>query len=327
MGKTNVLDAIYAICTGRCYFNRSDRFNIQEGKEYAVIQGDIRKSGESQNVILGMRSGAAKTIRIDQGKNIRITEYLGRFPAILICPGDISLINGRSEDRRKFLDSIISQSDSEYLRHLVTYTKLLEMRNRQLKQFAVSGKFDPMLLESIDQQMIEPATKVHEGRTEFLEEFVPFFVETYQRISGGVEEPRIDYQSDLNEQSMAIVLEAQHEKDRILERTSKGVHKDDLLFSLGEFPIKTYGSQGQIKSFVIALKLASYQYLKKQTGTKPILLLDDIFEKIDSGRAAQLLQMIATEEFGQVFITDTENERVHKALDKYSSDVADLVLS
>lgn len=326
VGKTNVLDAIYAACTGRCYFNRSDKYNIQDGQEYGVIQVDFEKGEESNRVIIGLRLRGAKSIKLDGGKNLKLTEYIGRYPVVFIGPGDILLVNGRSEERRKYLDTIIAQTSADYLHNLMLHNKLLDMRNKQLKQFAEGSFFDPLLLEAIDQQLIEPAEFLHKSRTKFLEEFKPFFEEVYREISEDAETPSINYISHLNEAGMVEILKNQLPKDRILERTSRGIHKDDLRFDLGDFDIKTYGSQGQIKSFVISLKLAAYRYLSDKIGTLPLLLLDDIFEKIDGGRAERLLKLISGKNFGQVFITDTEKDRVHQALEGVDAATFDVIL-
>ena len=326
VGKTNVLDALYAACTGRCYFHRQDKFNIEHDQDFAAIKADITKDNKSSQILIGFKRGSAKTIHRDGGKTIKITDYIGDYPVVFIGPADIQLVNGRSEDRRKFLDSIISQCFPEYLSDLMQYGKLLDMRNKQLKQFAEQSYFDANLLEAIDQQLYTPAQKIHETRTQFLAEFAPFFEEYYRLISEAVETPKIEYKSHLNGATLEELFKENLAKDRITERSNKGVHKDDLLFYLSDFEAKNYASQGQVKSFIISLKLASYMYLKSHIETRPILLLDDIFEKIDSGRAARLLELISQKDFGQVFITDTEKERVHQALAQTKSEKLDVEL-
>jgi DNA replication and repair protein RecF len=327
VGKTNVLDAVYAACTGRCYFNRSDKYNIQEGTDFAVIQAEFKKTNEQSSCIIGLKKRGPKSIKIDGGKNIKITDYIGMHPVVFIGPSDILLVNGRADERRKFLDGVISQCSQDYLRDLLLYNKLIDMRNKQLKLFAESSTFDPLLLETIDEQIFEPAQKIYSARKKFLKTFIPFFVKSYSSISDDAEIPQLMYSSHLSDNKMSEILKMQLPKDRILERTSRGVHKDDLQLSLGDFETKQYGSQGQIKTFVIALKLAAYQYLKSSVKSKPILLLDDIFEKIDGGRAARLLQMLRGDEYGQIFITDTEKKRVHSALKGVKPSKTDLILT
>ncbi|MBC7426148.1 MAG: DNA replication and repair protein RecF, partial [Bacteroidia bacterium] len=241
-------------------------------------------------------------------------DHIGLINVVFITPSDIGLIHDNSDERRRFADICICQFDQQYLHYLSEYGKLIDTRNRQLKQFNVSGVFDPIIMESIDMRLLVAGNYIHEKRKHFLNGLQQYFTAFYKLVSGEKDVVGFEYKSDLNETGFQQILTESIQKDRILERTTKGVHKDDIEFTISGFPLKKYGSQGQSKSFLIALKLAQFAYQRDVSGTNPILLLDDIFEKIDEQRAQNLIDLIAGEGFGQILITDTHRERVEKHL-------------
>lgn len=233
----------------------------------------------------------------------------------MIAPGDIQLIHEGSEERRKFMDGIIAQTDKQYLRNLLDYNRVLEQRNRMLKQYAEGGVLDPDLLESYNAQIIKLGSAIYSGRVSFLNEFIPLFQHYYQLISEAKEVVGIEHISDYHDNTPAACIEQSKQADMAATRTTKGIHKDDLEFTIHHYPLKKMGSQGQQKSFIIALKLAQFEYLRQITQVKPLLLLDDIFEKLDGNRLAVIMQMIAQDNFGQIFITDTHQSRIQSSFE------------
>jgi DNA replication and repair protein RecF len=234
----------------------------------------------------------------------------------MVSPYDRDLINEGSDVRRKFIDAVISQFDKAYLDNLIRYNRLLEQRNSLLKQFAERRQVDRTLLLLIDEQMLAPASNISAKRKSFLEGFAPIFSHYFRFISGGAEEVGIDYESQLNAGSYIDIVDEAFTKDQSLRYSSAGIHKDDFIFNLGNYPVKRFGSQGQQKSFAVALKLAQFDFTRDLVGFKPILLFDDIFDKLDPGRVQQLIQLVDNDSFGQVFITDTEPDRIKRTFEK-----------
>lgn len=308
IGKTNVLDAIYFLANAKSYFNSIDNQLIQFNKEFFTIAGKFEDENPFE-LILNFGKTTKKTIK-KNGKLIkRIIDHIGQIQTVFITPNDISLIYEGSEERRKFIDFTICQLNPLYLSQLVEYRKVVEQRNSFLK--TGEGRYiDDILLESYNHKLIPLNQSIHQTRKNFLAEFIPHFNKTYQEISNSSEFCDIRYKSSLNEASISSLFEQNYRIDIASQRTTDGIHKDDLEFLIHEIPIKKYGSQGQIKSFVVALKLAQYEYLKSKTSRKPILLLDDIFEKIDEQRSNLLMKMVCSDQFGQIFVSDTHIERV-----------------
>lgn len=313
IGKTNVLDAIYYLGFTKSYFNSQDQFSLQHGASWFTIDAEIESQSGTNQLKLIYQSGQKKQLLIDQNEVERFADYIGTLPLIMILPGDILLIQETADARRKLLDSVIASCNKKYLTDLMAYNKYLDQRNKLLRDFANGTPYDESLLNIYNQRLHEYGHLVFETRKLVLQTIQPNFHNHYKDISGGKELAEIVYVSDLHEMDMQAWLTQQAFTDKQAQRTTKGIHKDDLLFLLDGFAIKKYGSQGQQKSFVIALKLALYDYLQAQKGVQPLLLLDDIFEKLDAQRLNLLIQRISKQEFGQIFITDTHQQRIADA--------------
>ncbi len=321
VGKTNVLDAIHVLCMTRSYFQAVEVNNIQHEEAFYTVFGKTEVDDEQVEVACMFKRQGGKTFRWNKEDYKRLSEHIGKMPVVMIAPGDIRLINEYSDERRRFMDSLISQSEPAYLQALIRYQKALDQRNQVLKACQSSGYLDTNLLASYERVMIPAAQLIKKEREQFLEQFIPYFLEHYRLLSDGSELAGVNYESGYGE-DYASDLSAAKEEDRNTGRTNRGPHKDELVFMLDERPIKKFGSQGQIKSFLIALKLAQFDYLKDRCGKKPFLLLDDIFEKLDASRTQRLLQLVAEDHFGQIFITDTHKERVLPIFDAIDKKVA-----
>lgn len=311
-GKTNLLDAIHYLSLCKSYFNPVDSQQIRYGTAGFMIQGIFRKNGTKDTVFCGVRRNQKKQFKRNKKDYQRLADHIGLYPLVMISPNDISLVSSGSEERRKFIDNVLSQTDSGYLDTLIQYNKNLAERNALLKRLAEGGGFDRDLLEVYDEQLLRYGRNIHEKRRHFLQEFTSSFNQHYAFITLDAEQVEISYESQLNETDFQAGLKASRERDRILQRTTFGIHKDELVFSIHDHPLKKFGSQGQQKSFLIALKLAKYNYLSKSKGFKPLILLDDIFDKLDHKRITRLMEMVVQENFGQIFITDTDAGRVQR---------------
>lgn len=309
IGKTNVLDAIYHLSQGKSYFNPLAAQNIKHNEEFFVVDGSFEKNDRTEQIVCSLKKGQKKILKRNGKLYDKFSEHIGLIPLVIISPADRDLIIDGSETRRKFVDSVISQLDKEYLQEIIKYQRIIVQRNALLKYFAINHTFDKETLLIYNEQLNELGQKIFEKRKQFLEEFIPIFNQYYSEISSNSEEVRLVHQSDLYEKNILQLLEDNLAKDRALQYTSVGVHKDDLSFEIDGFPIKKFGSQGQQKSFLIALKLAQFDFVKKQSGEKPILLFDDIFDKLDETRVSKIVSMVNQEEFGQLFISDTHPER------------------
>jgi DNA replication and repair protein RecF len=316
-GKTNLLDAIYYLSFTKSYFNSVDQLNIRHGEAFFAIHGTFQRNGSNaQQVSCIQKAGIKKQFRLNQKDYDRISDHIGQFPCVMVSPYDRDLINEGSDIRRKFIDSVISQFDKPYLDNLIRYNRLLEQRNSLLKQFAERHRADRELLLLIDEQMMAPATNISDKRRAFLEGFLPIFRHYFGFISGGTEDVGIEYESQLTAGSYLDIVNEAFIKDQSIRYSSAGIHKDDFIFNLDGYPVKRFGSQGQQKSFAVALKLAQFDFTRNLIGFKPILLFDDIFDKLDPGRVHQLIQLVDNDSFGQVFITDTEPERIKRTFEK-----------
>ena len=316
VGKTNTMDAIYHLCFGKSYFNPVSSQNIRHGEDFFVIEGMFVVRDREEKIVCSFKKGAGKLIKRNDKPYDRISDHIGLLPLVIISPADRDLILEGSETRRKFMDGVISQSDKPYLRSLLNYNKILSQRNSLLKYFAANNTFDRDTLAIYNEQLHAYGTEIYHKRQEFIEELVPIFQEQYLSISGGHELVGLEYQSTLKDDSLAQLLEDSLAKDRALQYTSMGIHKDDLLFRIEGHPIKKFGSQGQQKTFLIALKFAQFNFIKKQAGITPILLLDDIFDKLDENRVAHIIKLVDDDHFGQIFLSDTHPERTEEVVKK-----------
>ena len=320
-GKTNLLDAIHYLCLCKSYFNPIDSQQIKAGEELFLVQGDFVRDEKPEKISCGLKKNQKKSFKRNKKEYDKLADHIGLFPVVMISPYDINLIMDGSEERRRFVDNVISQTDSRYLDELITYNKHLLNRNALLKQVAATRTLDVALLQILDEQLVKSGNIIFEKRKQFLHNFIPFFDKHYQFLTNNAEQVSLSYQSQLNEQSFETLLANAIEKDRLLERTTVGIHKDELQFEIAGMPMKKFGSQGQQKSFLFALKLAQYSYLQNFKNFKPLLLLDDIFDKLDQNRIHKLMEMVSHHDFGQIFITDTDKQRVAKVFEQIAIDV------
>jgi DNA replication and repair protein RecF len=320
-GKTNLLDAVHYLSMCKSYFNPIDAQNIRFGEDFFVVQGIFECSGQTENISCGLKRNQKKVFKRNQKEYERLSDHIGLLPIVMISPTDTMLITEGSEERRKFLDSIISQFDKRYLEDLINYGRVLSQRNAYLKQAAMSRSFDEDSLLIWDEQMIPLAKRIFDARKKFILDLIPIFKEHYQMISGYKEEIDIQYESHLLKGDFRESLEAGREKDRNLQYSSVGTHKDDLVFHINGVPVRRYASQGQQKSFLIALKLAQFHFIAKEKGIKPILLLDDIFDKLDESRVTRLMELVCQPAFGQLIITDSHEHRLKNIFDGLEIDL------
>lgn len=316
VGKTNVLDAIYHLSFGKSYFNPLTVQNIKHGEEFFVIEGNYTKKNREEKIIVSAKRGHKKVIKRNGKSYNRFSEHIGFLPLVIVSPTDRDLIIEGSDTRRKFIDGVISQGDSNYLQTLLNYNKVLTQRNSLLKYFAINNTYNQETLDIYNLQLHDLGTTIFEKRKEFLEEFMPIFLKRYQSISNSKESVTLSYKSQLNEKELLVLLEENSAKDKITQYSNYGIHKDDLNFEIEEHPIKKFGSQGQQKSYLIALKLAQFDFIKAHSKVNPILLMDDIFDKLDELRVAQIISLVKNEDFGQLFISDTHSDRTENVIKK-----------
>jgi DNA replication and repair protein RecF len=315
-GKTNILDSIYHLSFGKSYFNPISLQNIRHGEDYFMIEGEFAREEKVEKIVVGMRRGQKKTLKRNNKIYDKFSEHIGFLPLVIVSPSDRDLIVEGSEARRKFIDSVISQSDKNYLSVLVQYHRFLEQRNALLKYFAANQTFDSKTLEVYDLNLDRLGAEIHLKRKEFIDRFMSIFSHQYKAVSQTEEGIGLNYESDLNDANLADLLKTNLQKDRMLQYTSVGIHKDDLNFSIEGFPIKKFGSQGQQKTYLIALKLAQFHFIAEKSGIAPILLLDDIFDKLDDNRVSQLVSLVNQDVFGQIFISDTHADRTREIVNQ-----------
>ncbi len=305
-GKTNVLDALYYLSFCKSYFNSVDSQNITHEQDFFVVQGQYERHDEQEHIYCGLKKSQKKHFKRNKKEYGKLSEHIGLLPLVMISPSDEQLINEGSEQRRKYIDGVIAQYDKPFLDDLMRYNRSLMQRNATLKQLKESQSRDYSMLDLWDEQLEQLANRIYQRRIEFIKELVPVFQKYYAYISDGKEEIALNYKSHLHEgELLKAQLAAVRSKDIMLGYTTKGIHKDDLELLLGGYSIKKIASQGQKKTFLIALKLAQYEFINKHNGIKPILLLDDIFDKLDDARSNRLLQLVSEDVFSQIFITDT----------------------
>lgn len=320
-GKTNVLDAIYYLSYTKSYFNLIDNQNIKHNENFFAIHGKFcRNINQSDEVSCIQQRNAKKQFRINGKDYDKLADHIGEFPLVMVSPYDRDLINEGSDIRRKYIDSVISQFDRSYLDDLIIYNRALIQRNALLKLFNEKKYYDAESIDIYGEQMEEPAIRIFEKRRDFLSGFISVFRHYFNFISNRKEVVDIIYHSHLSENRLHDVFQNNKERDLVLKYTTGGIHKDDLDFTIGDLPIKKFGSQGQQKSFLIALKLAQFDYTSNIKGYKPILLFDDIFDKLDFHRVSQLVDLVGGHSFGQVFITDTQPERINMIFNETNQD-------
>lgn len=320
VGKTNILDAINYLSLTKSFFNNTDSLNIKHDEDYFMLRGQFDRDGNEDNILCSFQRSKQKVLKRNGKEYQRLSDHVGRYPVVMISPSDSVLISEGSEERRKFMNRIIIQYSPEYLDCLMKYNKALQHRNKLLRSFRQTGSFDGEMLSVWDSQLIRYGSVVHEERRSLVEELIPVFREYYMLISGGREDVSLSYSSHLNQGDFPRTLTDSLAKDRALEYTTAGIHRDDLILRMNGHPVRSIGSQGQQKSYLVALKLAKFDFIKQKAGFAPVLLLDDIFDKFDAGRVEQIIKLVGNHRFGQIFITDTHEERLKEILDTHNFD-------
>jgi DNA replication and repair protein RecF len=319
-GKTNLLDALYSLSFSKSYFNANDQLNVLHHEDYFMLQGKYSREGEEETVVYGFQNGQKKQLKRNGKLYKRMSEHIGFLPLVMVSPSDSSLILGGSEERRKFMDGVISQFSSDYLNDLIRYNRVLLQRNNLLKQSISSHRFDEDMITVYDEELILCGERIFLKRQEFIKDIIPVFQYYYSFIAGNSEKVGLIFQSDLNGLPFGELLINSIKNDRAAQYTTTGIHKDDLQLGLEGFPLKKLGSQGQQKSYLIALKLAQFEFIREKSALKPILLLDDIFDKLDKNRVEKIVKMVSGEQFGQIFITDTNREHLDSILHTVTND-------
>ena len=312
MGKSNLLDAIHLLSMARPMTSLPDSSLVKHGEELMLVKGEFHTDADAKDTIsCGLAKGKRKSLKRNGKEYSKFSEHIGNYPIVISTPDDSRIVSGSGEERRKLMDMVISQADPTYLASLIKYNRALENRNKMLR----AGVKDPILYESIENTMEETGSIIHKARKEWVETLAPIVSEIYERISGGHEKTEIKYKSKLNGSSMKEVLDSHRAKDQVLGFTSAGVHRDDIESSLDGYSLRALGSQGQLKTFAVALRLAIFRYLKQQKNVTPLLLLDDIFDKLDASRVENIMKEVTkTDEFGQIFITDTNRKHLDDIL-------------
>jgi DNA replication and repair protein RecF len=319
-GKTNLLDAIHYLSLTRSAFSPIDKEQVRHGEHAFLIQGKFVLEDKEEEVRITYTHGPGKQVLVDGSSYERLSDHIGRYPVVMIAPDDTYLVREGSENRRRFFDSILCQADRQYMQDLMEYNKYLRQRNALLKMFNDRHYYNKEELELYTSRLITLGEKIHDSRLSFIKRYNAIFSEQYQWLSDDRETPAISYKSEASGGLQAL-MEERLEKDRILERTTAGIHRDDYRFLIDGHSLKKYGSQGQQKSFVIALKLTQFHYLSELRGDLPVLLLDDIFDKLDGNRIQRLISRILAEDAGQVFITDARPERTRKILEDWKEKI------
>jgi DNA replication and repair protein RecF len=318
VGKTNILDAIYYLCISKSYFNTNDNFNVQHEHDFFRLLGRLTNNSEAIEIVCKQPLNGKKEFLLNQSVYEKISDHIGKFPAVMITPFDNELILEGGELRRKFLDNLISQTNAQYLEKLIAYNKLLLQRNALLKQFAKQQKQNLELLHTYDEQLINIAPYIFEVRNQTIPLLQTLAQQKYSALCNNNEHITITYESDLKTTDFKKQLETNLQKDLITQRTNCGIHKDDLRFEMNAQPIKKFGSQGQQKSFIISLKLAQFDFIKQKLNKNPFLLIDDFFDRLDAERADELMKILPAD--SQIFISDTDKNRLEKSLRKAEKD-------
>jgi len=319
-GKTNLLDAVYFLSFCKSFSSATDLLNISHDEQFFMLNGNYSRFDAKETVSCGFKKGGIKQFKRNSKIYKKLIEHIGLFPLVMITPSDVNLILGGSEERRKFADGVISQYNQVYLDSLLKYNRALQQRNILLRQFATGHYFDAELLSLWDTHLVEYGSQIYNQRKEFVEKLIPVFQQYYSFISQDNEQVSLVYESQLEQKNFDDLLKGSVAKDRALQYTSQGIHKDELVFFLGDHPIRKLGSQGQMKTYLVSLKLAQFDFIKAISGLKPILLLDDIFDKLDQHRVEQIVKVVSGEQFGQIFLTDTNREHLDSIIRKMDAD-------
>jgi DNA replication and repair protein RecF len=320
VGKTNLLDAIHYLALCKSNLNPVDVQNIAYDQEFSVIQGVFERLGKEENIYCGIRRQKKKQFKRNRKEYQKLSEHIGLIPLVMISPSDSILINGGSEERRKFMNEVIAQYSHIYLNNLIQYNRALTQRNSLLKEGAGGRGPEREVIEIWDEQLIRYGEPIYEERKRFVKDLLPVFSSYYEHVSGNREKVTLTYEAQLDSKDFREGLIESQPKDRIIQFTTFGIHKDDLGMSLEGYPLKKNGSQGQQKTFLVALKLAEFEFIRKLMEIPPILLLDDIFDKFDAGRVRQIISLVAENHFGQIFITDTNEQRLKGILKEIPAD-------
>lgn len=316
MGKSNLLDAIYTLSFCKSFSGVTDSMLIRQDDDFAILKGEYDRRGTDEDLLMGFTRGRRKSLKRKGKEYQRLSEHIGTFPLVIVSPADIDLIREGAEERRRLMDMTISQSDARYLDHLIRYGRTLEQRNKMLRD----NISDHTLFEALEAGMDLSARYIVEARRMWVERLRPIFEKYYRLISDSGEMPELEYATQLDEAPLAELLERNRHRDEMLRHTSAGPHRDDLKLTLCGMEMRRTGSQGQCKSFTIALRLAQYEFLREITGMKPLLLLDDIFDKLDAGRVERIMQIVENPEFGQIFITDTNRTHLDEIVRRTADD-------
>lgn len=314
-GKTNLLDAIHYLCFTKSYSSRADALNAHYGTQGFRLEASLDKDLQPFHIVCILRENNRKEVIVNEEIYKRFSAHIGKFPCVMIAPDDVELITGGSEERRKFIDTILAQLNADYLQILIEYNKILQQRNSLLKAAAEHNRLDEALLDIIDEQLSDKGDKIYKWRNRFMQEFIPAVSEEYSNIAGKDDEVKVNYYSQLHKNPMQHLLVENRQRDLYLQRTGAGIHKDDLEIMMHEQSFKSLASQGQRKSLLFALKLAEFSIIQQHKGFAPLLLLDDVFEKLDAERMHNLLHKVCIQQQVQVFITDTHKERLKDAFE------------
>lgn len=320
VGKTNLFDSIYYLAFSKSYFSQQDAENISHGEDFFTIQGEFELSGRHEKLFCGVKRDQKKVFKRNDKAYERLADHIGLIPLVMVSPSDTNLIHDGSEERRKYMNNVISQYNRQYLEDVMHYNKALNHRNKLLKDFSRRGAFDHAALEVWDFSMADLGEKIHAARKDFIERLIPIFQHYYSFISEASEQVHLTYRSQLEKNNMITLIQSSLDRDRALQYSTVGIHRDDLLLGIKGFSIKQQGSQGQQKTFLVALKLAQYDFLKQISGIKPLMLLDDIFDKFDDKRVKRLVELVSDQSFGQIFITDKNPDNIKLVLSEVPVD-------
>jgi len=320
VGKTNLFDSIYYLAFCKSYFNSQDINNIQHNRDFFMIQGEFLIDGQVERIQCSLKRDEKKRIRRNDKEYPKLADHIGLIPLVMVSPSDTSLILEGSEERRRYMNGVISQYDRQYLDDVIRYNKALTQRNRLLKEFSRSRNFDEDTLLIWDDQLSNLGERIYQQRRDFISQLLPIFQYYYDYISTGHEKVELKYLTQAGDQSLSDQMKDAREKDKQLQFTSVGIHRDDLVLELSGYPMKQQGSQGQQKTYLVALKMAQYDFLKKISKVRPLILLDDVFDKLDADRVTRIIKLVSEDHFGQIFITDTNLPHLQSILSSLAAE-------